>query len=142
MKKIALISIFSLILACQTGNKETDGNTGKANVSVKEKDLPPEFSANPLPVQGQTPGIPEPSKITEVPKGPTPTPGIPDIKELNKPFKPGKTPTPGIPSPEEIKRQLNTPVDINVVNQPSNVNINKAKDKRKKSSDKETTGNQ
>jgi hypothetical protein len=38
--------------------------------------------------------------------GGSPTPGIPDAANLNKPFKPGATPTPGIPSPEELRRQL------------------------------------
>lgn len=144
MKKLLLLSALLLFFGCQANSKEENQNTGKANVSVSDKDLPPEFSTSPLPIQGTTPGIPDPSQIKEIPKGPTPTPGIPDIKELNKPFKPGKTPTPGIPSPEEIKRQLNTPVDISVVNQPSDSNTDKLKEKRqkRKSSDKIETADQ
>ncbi|RMH34600.1 MAG: hypothetical protein D6687_03215 [Acidobacteria bacterium] len=99
--------------------EKTDANANTVKVSTSEKDLPPGFSTSPLPTQGETPGIPAPNAVNSVPKGATPTPGIPDPKELSKPFKPGKTPTPGIPDEETLRRQLNTPVDPSIVNQPS-----------------------
>ncbi len=39
----------------------------------------------------------------------TPTPGIPDPANINKPFKPGATPTPGIPDSANIRKQLQNP---------------------------------
>lgn len=39
------------------------------------------------------------------PKG-TPTPGIPDPRDIGKPAKPGATPTPGIPDPATLKKQM------------------------------------
>lgn len=125
------VSILLIFTACQSNNQIQNQNSGTANVSTSEKELPPGFSTSPLPIQGSTPGIPDPNTAKEIPKGTTPTPGIPDVKELNKPFKPGKTPTPGIPSPEEIKRQLNTPVDPNVVNQAPSTNQPATKEQRK-----------
>jgi hypothetical protein len=41
---------------------------------------------------------------TPMPKGATPTPGIP--ANANRPLKPGATPTPGIPDQETIRRQM------------------------------------
>lgn len=38
--------------------------------------------------------------------GSTPTPGIPDPANFNKPFKPGATPTPGIPDAANIRKQM------------------------------------
>jgi hypothetical protein len=128
--KAFFILTFALLLSCQTQVKEQNQNSGKANVATSEKDLPPGFSTSPLPLKGSTPGIPDANIAKELPKGPTPTPGIPDPKELSKPFKPGKTPTPGIPSEEEIRRQLNTPVDPNIVNKMPKQEEQKLIDKR------------
>lgn len=62
---------------------------------------------NPQPVQpsaNTTPGIP--ATNTVLPKGGTPTPGIPSPEELKRGIKPGVTPTPGIPSPAEMKKAM------------------------------------
>jgi hypothetical protein len=136
-----ILTMSAMNFSCKTETTENAGvNTNVAanvaNVSTSEKDLPPEFSTSPLPIQGTTPGIPDPNAINSVPKGTTPTPGIPDVKELNKPFKPGKTPTPGIPDEETLRRQLNTPVDPNIVNQPVQTPSNQQKTKGNKPSDK------
>jgi hypothetical protein len=52
-----------------------------------------------------------------MPKGTTPTPGIPDPKTMNKPVPKGATPTPGIPDPKVLKEQMNKPVNKNMVNE-------------------------
>ena len=72
-----------------------------------------------MPVQpsaNSTAGIPSANGVRELPKGATPTPGIPDPKTLGKPVKPGATPTPGIPDPETIRRQMSGQAPIGNVN--------------------------
>jgi len=138
---LLILTMIAMNFGCKTKtNENTSVNanvtTNVANVSTSEKELPPGFSASPLPIQGTTPGIPDPNAVNSVPKGTTPTPGIPDVKELNKPFKPGKTPTPGIPDEETLRRQLNTPVDPSVVNQPIQTPSNQQRTNKDKSSDK------
>lgn len=87
-------------------NINTNSN---AFVNVDPVNLPPGLSTSPVPPSNaSTPGIP--AVIANIPKGATPTPGIPSPEELKKPVKPGVTPTPGIPSPEELRRQMGTPL--------------------------------
>lgn len=106
-------SVASLNLACGApAVSNGNANTGNAAViSNGNGNLPEGLSTSPVPITGTTPGIPEANKVNmnAVPKGATPTPGIPDPKEANKPFKPGATPTPGIPDPETLKKQMNQP---------------------------------
>jgi hypothetical protein len=106
---IILICVSQIVfLAC--GGAETGENQNTAGNAIQKldpKDLPPEFSGEPIkPSAETTPGIPAPGEANKVPKGATPTPGIPDPATLGKPAKPGLTPTPGIPSPEEIKKMM------------------------------------
>lgn len=78
-------------------------------VKVDPANLPPGLSTSPIPPSNaSTPGIP--AVIANMPKGATPTPGIPSPEEIKKPVKPGVTPTPGIPSPEELRRQMGLPL--------------------------------
>jgi hypothetical protein len=115
---ILFCSALSLNTACgSAGETNTDANANTANKAVNQT-LPPGFSTSPLPTAGTTPGIPDPKNVNmnSVPKGTTPTPGIPSQEELKKPFKPGATPTPGIPDEETLKKQM----------QPINANSNQA----------------
>ncbi len=96
--------------------------------TLDNANLPPGLSVSPVPPSSNsTPGIP--ANFGQLPKGATPTPGIPDPKTLNKPFKPGATPTPGIPSLEELRRQMNNPGNINIP--PANGVIPMIQNKRK-----------
>jgi hypothetical protein len=54
-----------------------------------------------------------------MPKGATPTPGIPDPKTIGKtPVPKGATPTPGIPDPKVLKEQMNKTIsNKNIVNE-------------------------
>jgi hypothetical protein len=52
--------------------------------------------------------------VNVLPKGATPTPGIPDPKLANRMIKPGPTPTPGIPDPETLRRQMRGLQNTNV----------------------------
>jgi hypothetical protein len=117
-------SVFILTAACafqiacggpDAGTNTSTNTTGSAN----QANLPSGFSTSPLPVNGTTPGIPDPNMVnTNLPKGLTPTPGIPDPKMAGKPLPKG-TPTPGIPSPEELKKMMaNSATNPNIVNQP------------------------
>lgn len=81
-------------------------------VKLDPANMPPGLSGRPITPPANTPGIPANGAV--IPKGTTPTPGIPSPAELKKPFRPGTTPTPGIPSPEEIRKALGKP--------PTNVN--------------------
>jgi len=86
-------------------NSNTIGNTRLQNVDPK--DLPPGLSGSPLaPVANSAPGLNPANAVNGVPKGATPTPGIPDPATLGKPAKPGATPTPGIPDPATLKQQM------------------------------------
>ena len=58
------------------------------------------------PIASTTPGIPPVNGMSPLPKGTTPTPGIPSAANANKLVKPGVTPTPGIPDPETLRRQM------------------------------------
>ncbi len=88
-------------------NSNSNGNINGV-VNANPANLPPGLSTSPIePSNASTPGIP--AVVANVPKGATPTPGIPSPEELKKPMKPGVTPTPGIPSPEEMRRQMGAP---------------------------------
>ena len=85
-------SLFTMTLACSTANTTNENVNAVSNVNI-----PPEFSASPVPMSSLPPGIPDPnSNVNSVPKGTTPIPGIPDSKNLGKPFQKGPTPIPGI----------------------------------------------
>jgi hypothetical protein len=97
-----------LVFACASAPAGNSANNGAATTTNLDKgNLPPGLSASPLPVNGTTPGIPDPSQVNvnmKVP-GSTPTPGIPDPANVKVPK--GATPTPGIPSEAEIKKMMN-----------------------------------
>jgi len=85
------------------GNANSAMNTNNAN-------LPPGFSASPIPItNSSTPGIPDANSgnMNKVQNGATPIPGIPDQKNLGKPLPKGTTPTPGIPDEKTRKEQMN-----------------------------------
>ena len=91
-------------------NAATNTNVN-AEIKLDPANMPPGISMSPVPMSANAPGIN--AKATPLPKGATPTPGIPSQEQLKKPFKPGATPTPGIPSPDEIKRMMANPSNIN-----------------------------
>jgi hypothetical protein len=91
------------------GNSANSANNSNAGITNLDKNnMPPGLSTSPLPVNGTTPGIPDPSQVNINMKNPggTPTPGIPDPANVNKVPK-GGTPTPGIPSEAEIRKMMN-----------------------------------
>jgi len=99
---LVTVSLFAACGSAPANNANSNGNTA---VKLDNNNLPPGLSTSPVPItDASTPGIP--ANPTAVPKGATPTPGIPSPEELKKGMKPGVTPTPGIPSPEEIRRQM------------------------------------
>jgi hypothetical protein len=109
---VIMTCLLALIaFACAANPTANSGNsannTGVLTSNIDNKNMPPGLSASPLPVNGSTPGIPDPSQVNvnmHVP-GATPTPGIPDPKNANKIPK-GATPTPGIPDPATIKKMM------------------------------------
>ena len=89
-------------------NSNTNANIA-GPVNLNANSLPPGLASAPMqPSAKATPGIP-PANAGVLPKGATPTPGIPDPKTLGKPLKPGATPTPGIPDPETLRKQMGAP---------------------------------
>ena len=87
-------------------------NVGTGPVNVDPANMPAGISTVPVqPSANTTPGIS--AANTAVPKGATPTPGIPSPEELKKGIKPGATPTPGIPSPEELKKAMSGKLPTN-----------------------------
>ncbi len=105
------------------GNSANNTNTAVNTANLDKANMPPGLSADPLPVNGTTPGIPDPSQvnINMNVKGGTPTPGIPDPKNVNK-FPKGGTPTPGIPSEAEIRKMMSTKGNQSIQMAPSNGN--------------------
>lgn len=112
-----MCSLAAMSFAC--GSPETmDANANKAtNITVDQANLPPEFATNQIQTNGaSTPGIPS-ANNANLPKGATPTPGIPDPATIGKTPMPKNTPPiPGIPSEEELKKQMNTPRNADDVN--------------------------
>ncbi|MBP7475173.1 MAG: hypothetical protein KA810_07940, partial [Pyrinomonadaceae bacterium] len=88
-----------------TGANTTATNPAPVAVNLDPANLPPGLSASPIQQPANVPGV---NSNGAVPKGATPTPGIPDGSKI-RPAKPGATPTPGIPSPEEIRKMLGKP---------------------------------
>jgi hypothetical protein len=83
-------------------------------IKLDPANMPPGLSGSPLPVNG-VPGIPS-NGAAVLPKGGTPTPGIPGPEEIKKGIKPGLTPTPGIPDPATIRKQMGLPpLNMNAV---------------------------
>jgi len=120
-------SIFILLAAaalfaigCGGAAENANSNSANANraVILDPANMPPGLSASPLPVNGSPiPGIP--TNGAQIPKGTTPTPGIPSPEELKKGMKKGTTPTPGIPDPETLRKAMGQPIG-NVNRPPAN----------------------
>ena len=105
---VLFCSVLGFNLACGSAT-ETGGNANAngVNTAVANQPLPPGITTSPLPVSGNTPGIPANATVVNMnamPKGSTPIPGI-DPKKANQPLKPGGTPTPGIPDPKNMQKQ-------------------------------------
>ena len=116
---IALVCcLFSVNLACQATDT-TSKNANAVSNSVDSANMPPGFSGSPIPINGNSiPGITNVNQAN-VNK---PAPGIPDSTKAGKTPLPKGTPTPGIPDPETLKKQMNTPIDPSVVNNPKGNN--------------------
>ena len=108
MKFLMTLGSFAIVLMSIGCGSAPEANSNAANVNVNvsnsriqnvdANNLPPGLSASPLaPANNSAPGIPAANAVNSLPKGTTPTPGIPDPSTLGKPAKPGATPTPGIP---------------------------------------------
>ena len=117
MKFLMFLAFFGIVLISIGCGSTTEANSNtavtNANVSnarmqnVDANNLPPGLSASPLaPVGNNVPGISPANAANSLPKGTTPTPGIPDPSTIGKPMKPGVTPTPGIPDPATLKKQM------------------------------------
>jgi hypothetical protein len=133
---------FSVILTCLlamiafacagggAGNSaNTANNTAGVTSNLDANHMPQGLSTSPLPINGTTPGIPDPSQVNlnmNI-KGGTPTPGIPDPKHVVQTPNPKGTATPGIPSEAEIKRmmqqQTGNPTARTEANTPSQGNV-------------------
>lgn len=108
---VLFCSILGFNLACGSATAP-NGNANAVNSAVTNQKLPEGISTSPMPVSGNTPGIPANVTVVNMnamPKGATPIPGI-DPKKANQPLKPGGTPTPGIPDPKTLQKQLNPPL--------------------------------
>ncbi len=88
-------------------NSTANSVNSNATIKLDPANMPPGLSASPVQPGANTPGIP--ANVSPLPKGATPTPGIPSPAELKKPFKPGATPTPGIPDPATLRKQMGMP---------------------------------
>lgn len=92
--------------ACQKVENTNVNSVNKSAAIVTN--APPEFSGQATKA-ATDPNAPKPIAL---PKGATPTPGIPSEEEIKKQMSPQtkKTPPiPGIPSEEELKRQMSAP---------------------------------
>lgn len=93
-----------------TNTAAQNSNTVKLDPANMPEGLTP--NATPASNGSPIPGIP--ANLGPLPKGATPTPGIPSAEQLKKGIKPGLTPTPGIPSPEELRKQMGLkPANVN-----------------------------
>lgn len=112
MSKFYTFLVFCFLFASTSACSTTDAPNENVN-AVSNVNMPPEFSASPIPMSSLPPGIPDPnSNVNSPAKGTTPIPGIPDSKNLGKPLQKGATPIPGIPD-EVIK---NNPLSNSTVN--------------------------
>src|SRR3954451_12186173 len=114
MLKIYVFSFGAAVLLTACGSAATNTNTAanavmtNANViRLDPANMPPGLSGSPLPVNN-VPGIPNNGAVV-LPKGTTPTPGIPGPDAIKRGVKPGLTPTPGIPDPATIRKQMGLP---------------------------------
>ncbi|HEX8734094.1 MAG TPA: hypothetical protein VF721_02150 [Pyrinomonadaceae bacterium] len=111
---VLFCSILGFNLACGSATEPgANANANAANSAVTNQKLPEGITTSPLPVSGNTPGIPANATVVNMnalPKGATPIPGI-DPKKANQPFKPGSTPTPGIPDPKSMQKQKVPPMN-------------------------------
>jgi hypothetical protein len=124
LRKVLFVFICAAFLsgiACQSsGEPNANANRVNGNVNIDPKNMPAGLSTAPIsPTSNTTPGIPNPANANRTGAGGTPTPGIPDKNMIGKPLPKGITPTPGIPDPATIKRQLNTPSNVNMQAAPS-----------------------
>ena len=113
-----VLAAAALLTACGSpaaSNSNGVANAVNANIGAPVKldpaNMPPGLSGSPLPVNG-VPGIPANGAV--IPKGTTPTPGIPSAEQIKKGLKPGTTPTPGIPDPATIRKAMGLPPLSNV----------------------------
>ncbi|MEO7538600.1 MAG: hypothetical protein ABIV21_01100 [Pyrinomonadaceae bacterium] len=110
---VAALSLLGCGGAVENSNSNSNVNR---SIVLDPANMPPGLSASPLPVNGSPiPGIP--TNGAQLPRGTTPTPGIPNPQELKKGMKKGATPTPGIPDPETLRKAMGQP--------PSNAGANK-----------------
>ena len=119
--KIVTLSSIAILAGCGGAAVNT---TNMANSAMKSENLNAQSAmVNSMVDSTATntnvaaPGIP--TVIANMPKGATPTPGIPSPEEMKKPVKKGATPTPGIPSPDEIRKQMGGAVPPSAVNDPA-----------------------
>jgi hypothetical protein len=120
-----IISMSCLSLACGTSSDTTNSNVANANIAVNgpivitnQANLPEGISTKPVePSSNSTPGIPDPQTVNANLK-PANVPGISDANGMLKTLPKGTTPTPGIPSPEQLKKMQQRKVDISEVNDP------------------------
>lgn len=128
----AAVILAALSFGCGSSGPTNSAKNSAANSNTVKMDpanMPEGLSPNspPLPTGNATPGIP--ANLGPLPKGATPTPGIPSPDQLKKGLKPGLTPTPGIPSPEELRKQMGMkPANVNT---PSNSGSMMKKDTNK-----------
>jgi len=113
------LSIVAIAMACGSSPANNTNvyltNSNSVNVANSANvppvvDNPVNTNVNSTEVNSQiasaTPGISPVNAMSPLPKGTTPTPGIPSPANANKMVKPGATPTPGIPDPETLRRQM------------------------------------
>ena len=126
LKKFTIASVFlfsSFLLGCQS-ETPLNANTNVSNSvgNLDPSNMPPGLSGNTVTTPGNAiPGIPDANSINSnnLPKGATPTPGIP--ANPGKPLPKGATPTPGIPDPATLKKQMDQISNTNPTN-PTNSN--------------------
>ena len=114
---ITVLLFTALSFGCSSVTPANSATNAMANanaaVKIDPANMPAGLSTAPVQPSGNsTPGIPP--VIANLPKGATPTPGIPDPATLKKPMKPGVTPTPGIPDAATLRKAMGQP--------PTNVN--------------------
>jgi len=114
MYKFLIFSLACAILSTACGSAPSNSNSAAAAnavnaapIKLDPANMPPGLSGSPLPVTN-VPGIPA-NGAQALPKGTTPTPGIPSAEQIKKGIKPGLTPTPGIPDPATLRKQMGLP---------------------------------
>jgi hypothetical protein len=121
-KRIALTLAAVVAASAACGGSNNTGTNAAANaapgnanvIKLDPANMPPGLSGSPVPI-ANVPGI-SANGAQALPKGATPTPGIPGPDQIKKGLKPGTTPTPGIPDPATIRKQMGLPpLNINAV---------------------------